>query len=248
MINRLKSAPKRFWQSLKNDFRRLFIAGLLVFLPVWLTFLVMRFVVRLTDSALLILPQPLRPEALLGFHIPGLGIILTVFIILVVGFIARNFLGRRLMTFGESLIESIPLVRNVYSGLRQFTYAILGGNKDQFQHAVLLEYPRKGIWSIGFVTNRTNGTVMTNYAPKDSICIFIPTTPNPTSGWFLIIPESDTIRLDMSVEEAFKILISGGVVLPESPPQNLRKPALNANSFASPSTEIKMDAHIKRPY
>jgi uncharacterized membrane protein len=218
MTNKLKSAPKRFWQSLKSDFRRLFIAGLLVFLPVWLTFLIMRFLIKMTDSALLILPPQWRPEDLFGFHIPGIGIILTVFIILVVGFFARNFLGRRLMNFGESLIESIPLVRNVYSGLRQFTYAILGGKDDQFQHAILLEYPRRGIWTIGFVTNSTDASIMASYVPKDSLCVFIPTTPNPTSGWFLIIPESDTIRLDMSVEEAFKILISGGVVLPENLP------------------------------
>ncbi len=216
MRARIKNTIGKFWQYLRDDFRRLFVAGLLVFVPFWLTILIMRFLVNMTDSAILILPKRLHPESILGFHLPGLGIILTVFVILVVGFFARNFMGRRLMNLGESIIEKIPLVRNVYSGLRQFTYAILGGNKEQFQHAVLIEYPRKRIWSIGFVTNETDGSVLAGNVPGGSLCVFIPTTPNPTSGWFLIVPESDTIRLNMSVEAAFKILISGGVVLPET--------------------------------
>lgn len=214
MNDKVQKTLRDFAKSLRKDFKSLFLTGLLVIVPLWLTYLVMKFMVGIMDSVLLILPASWRPESILGFHIPGLGIVFTIFLIVVVGFFARNFIGRRLVRYGESLIARIPLVRNLYKGFRQFTYALLGGNKDQFQRAILFEYPRKDIWSIGFVTNRVAGVNFADKVPKDSLCVFIPTTPNPTSGWFLMIPESDTIPLDMGVDVAFKIIISGGVILP----------------------------------
>jgi len=205
---------KGFLRSIRSDFKKLFVTGLLVIIPVWLTFLIIKFLLGLMDNALVILPVRLRPETHLGFQIPGLGLILTIFIILIVGFFARNFLGRRIVRYMELLLERTPLVRKIYSAVKQFTYALLGDKKDQFQRAVMIEYPRKGIWSIAFVTNRMTSPVLAKHLPETSLCLFIPTTPNPTSGWFLILPESETIPLDTTIEDAFKVIISGGVVLP----------------------------------
>jgi uncharacterized membrane protein len=211
---RMKKATAEFGQAVRKDFRSLFLTGLLVIIPVWVTYLTLKFLVGLTDEAILILPAFLRPENVLGFHIPGSGLVIAVFIILLVGFVARNVLGRRLVVWGEDLIGRIPLVRSVYSAIKKFTYTILGGNQE-FQRAVIIEYPRVGVWTVGFVTNRATKDQLSERFPEDMLAVFVTTTPNPTSGWVVFVPERDCIPLDMSVEEAFKVVVSGGVVMPD---------------------------------
>ncbi|MBZ0274472.1 DUF502 domain-containing protein [bacterium] len=204
---------KSFWKSVRSDFRSLFVAGLLVIIPVWVTFLTIKFLVGLMDQAIVLLPRPLRPEHLVGEDIPGIGVLITVFFILVVGFFARNYFGKRFVHYMELAVDRTPLVRGVYSAIKQFTAAIFGDSRDQFRGAVMFEYPRHGVWSIGFVTNRV--ARMSNAGgPENALTVFLPTTPNPTSGWFLVITEDQTVPLDISIEDAFKIIISGGVVLP----------------------------------
>ena len=205
-----------FFKAVRNDFRKLFITGLLVILPVWITFLTIKFIVGLLDRATLIIPPPWRPENILGFHIPGIGLVLTVVIILFFGFVARNILGRKLVSWTEALIDTIPLVRSVYSAIKKFTNTIFGDSQD-FKRAVAIEYPRKGIWTIGFVTNRVQGESLSESLKGEMQSIFVPTTPNPTSGWFLLVPVGDCVQLQISIEDAFKIIVSGGVVLPDSP-------------------------------
>lgn len=203
-----------FGQAVRKDFRSLFLTGLLVIIPLWVTYLTIRFLIGIADDAVLFLPSGLRPENLLGFHIPGTGLVVAIFIILVAGFVARNVLGKRLVAWGEQIISKIPLVRSVYSAIKKFTYTILG-NQQNFQRAVVIEYPRKGSWTIGFVTNKVERHQLAAEFPEDMLAVFVTTTPNPTSGWVVFVPERDCIPLDMTVEEAFKVVVSGGVVMPE---------------------------------
>ncbi|MCZ7586070.1 MAG: DUF502 domain-containing protein [Deltaproteobacteria bacterium] len=203
-----------FFPTLKKNFRNHFVAGLLVIVPLWLTFLVLRFMVRMMDRALLILPDRWHPQHLIGFHVPGAGVVLTVFLVLVVGFTARNLVGRRLVAAVDTLFERTPLVRKVYAAFKQFTLTVLGGTQEHFHRAVVVEYPREGIYTIGFVTNRLPAGRLERGRAGRYIAVFLPTTPNPTSGWVSLFPEADVMPLDMSVEDAFKIVISGGVVMP----------------------------------
>ncbi len=209
-----KKHVAEFGQAVRKDFRSLFLTGLLVIIPIWVTYLTIRFLIGMADDAVLILPPALRPENLLGFHIPGSGLVVAIFIILVAGFVARNVLGKRLVAWGEEMIAKIPLVRSVYSAIKKFTYTILGNNQN-FQRAVIIEYPRTGAWTIGFVTNKAEKRQMSDDFPEDMLAVFVTTTPNPTSGWVVFVPERDCIPLNMSVEEAFKVVVSGGVVMPD---------------------------------
>ncbi|MCL4234175.1 MAG: DUF502 domain-containing protein [Deltaproteobacteria bacterium] len=210
----LKKQAAEFGQAVRKDFRSLFLTGLLVIIPVWVTYLTIRFLIGIADDAVLILPPSLRPENLLGFHIPGSGLVVAIFVILLAGFVARNVLGKKLVGWGEEIIAKIPLVRSVYSAIKKFTYTILG-NSQNFQRAVLIEYPRRDAWTIGFVTNRAEKSQLSADFPEDMLAVFVTTTPNPTSGWVVFVPERDCIPLDMSVEEAFRIVVSGGVVMPD---------------------------------
>ncbi|MCC6159817.1 MAG: DUF502 domain-containing protein [Deltaproteobacteria bacterium] len=209
-----KKQVAEFGQAVRKDFRSLFLTGLLVIIPLWVTYLTIRFLIGIADDAVLILPPGLRPENLLGFHIPGSGLVVAILIILVAGFVARNVLGKKLVKWGEDVIARIPLVRSVYSAIKKFTYTILGNNQN-FQRAVIIEYPRTGAWTIGFVTNRAEKSQLSADFPEDMLAVFVTTTPNPTSGWVVFVPERDCIPLEMTVEEAFKIVVSGGVVMPE---------------------------------
>jgi len=193
--------------------RKYLIAGLLVWMPLGITFLVVRAIVDFLDRSLLLIPEAYRPDSLLGFHVPGIGVVLSVILVLATGMIVANLLGKRIVAAWESLLARIPVVRNLYAGVKQILEAMLSTNGESFRKVLLIEYPRKGVWSFGFKTSDDLGEVQ-DKTGEHVVSVFIPTTPNPTSGFVLLVPESDVIELDMSVEDGLKMIISMGVVVP----------------------------------
>jgi len=194
--------------------RKYLIAGLLVWMPLGITFLVVRAIVDFLDRTLLLLPQEYQPDHLLGIHIPGIGVVLSVVLVLATGMIVANLLGRRIVATWELLLSRIPIVRNLYAGIKQIMEAILSADGKSFRKVLLLEYPRKGVWSLAFMTSIDLGEVQ-DKTGSQVVSVFIPTTPNPTSGFVLMVPKEDVIELDMSVEEGLKMIISMGVVVPK---------------------------------
>ncbi|KTD08274.1 DUF502 domain-containing protein [Legionella jamestowniensis] len=193
-------------------FRRYILAGLVVWLPIVVTFIVLRFVIELLDKTMALLPNAYRPDTLLGVHIPGLGVILSLLIIFVTGIIATNYFGQRLVDFGEKILARIPLVRSVYNASKQVIHALFASNSQAFRKVLLVEYPRKGMWSIAFLTGSTDGSVISSHTEEEMISLFIPTTPNPTSGFLIMVPKNEAIEISMTVDEALKFIISLGVM------------------------------------
>jgi len=206
-------------------FRRYLIAGLLVWLPIVTTSVVLMFAIRLIDRTLLLLPPKFRPENLIGFEIPGLGVILTLVLLLLTGLIVANFFGRRLVTAWESLLARIPLVRTVYGAVKQITASLFADASQSFREVVLVEYPRRGLWMLAFVTGETP-KLFQRKAGEDLINIYVPTTPNPTSGFYIMVPPSDIKRLDVPVEVGLKMILSAGVVNPLDDPVEAEKLAV----------------------
>jgi len=196
----------------KAKIRGYFLAGLLVIVPLGVTFAVITAILKLIDRVLVIIPLKFHPHTYLP-KIPGLGLVLAIVIIMITGILVKNFIGHRVVDFGEYILSGIPLVRPVYAAVKQVIQAMFGDTPYAFKRAILVEYPRKGVWAIAFVTGKTYGEIEEK-TEKKTINVFLPTTPNPTSGFYLVVPEEDTIPLDISVEDAFKLLISGGVVEP----------------------------------
>tara|TARA_R110002050_G_scaffold9504_1_gene32872 strand:+ start:12867 stop:13499 length:633 start_codon:yes stop_codon:yes gene_type:complete len=194
--------------------KKYLIAGLLVWMPLGITFLVVRAIVDFLDRTLLLLPYAYQPDNLLGFHIPGFGVVLAVSMVLATGMIVANLLGRRLIAAWESLLARIPVVRNLYAGIKQILEAVLAADGKSFRKVLLIEYPRKGVWSLAFMTSSELGEVQEKTA-GDVVSVFIPTTPNPTSGFVLMVQKSEVIEMDMTVEEGLKMIISMGVVVPK---------------------------------
>ncbi len=194
--------------------RRYFMAGLLVWLPVGATILVFTLLLRLTNGLLVLLPPTWRPEAVLGFGIPGLGVILAFLLLIVTGMLAANLLGRRLVKFYESLMERIPVVRTVYSAVKNFAEIVLSDSTASFNKVLLIEYPRKNLYSLAFQTSEDPGEIR-DVTGEPIVAVFLPTTPNPTSGFMLFVPTRSVTELEMPVEEALKMIISLGVVVPE---------------------------------
>ena len=194
--------------------RKYIIAGLLVWLPLIITVVTIKFVVDLLDGTILLLPPEYRPEALLGFSIPGSGIVLAVGVLILTGMFAANLLGRRLVQVWETALGKIPLVRNIYNSVKQISTTLLASQSKSFRKVVLVEYPRKDSWCIGFLVNEQLDTdsAITDLQLQS---IYLPTTPNPTSGFNLLLPQRDIIELDMSVEDGFKFIISMGVIVPD---------------------------------
>jgi len=209
--------------------KKYLIAGLLVWMPLGITFLVVRAIVGFLDRTLLLLPQAYQPDTLLGIHIPGLGVVLAVVLVLATGMVVANFLGKRIVAAWESLLSRIPLVRTLYAGIKQIMEAVLATDAKSFSKVLLLEYPRKGVWSFAFMTSDDLGEVQDKTDAK-VISVFIPTTPNPTSGFVLMVPATDVIELEMSVEDGLKMIISMGVVVPPWGKDKLRP--LNKSSFS----------------
>ncbi len=196
--------------------RKYLIAGLLVWLPLAATVVIVKLVIDLLDKTILLIPPEFRPETVLGFSIPGFGIIVGIFILLITGVFAANLFGRRLVTFSESVLGRIPLVRTIYTSVKQVLETILTSNGKSFRKVVLIEFPRKGVYSIGFLTN--DGFDEANKSTGHQLeSVFIPTTPNPTNGFIVMFPKEDVTELELSIEEGFKFVISIGVVVPEGP-------------------------------
>ena len=193
--------------------QRYLVAGILVWVPLAVTFALVYLAVDITDNTLLLIPEQYRPDSLLGFHIPGLGVILAFIVLLVTGVLAANFVGRALVGSWESLLERIPFVRAVYSAAKKFSEIVFSDSSESFKKVLLIEYPRKGLYSLAFQTATDLGEVQARTG-EDVVCCFVPTTPNPTSGLIIVVPKKDVIELDMEIDEALKMIISLGVVVP----------------------------------
>ncbi|MCH8308219.1 MAG: DUF502 domain-containing protein [Proteobacteria bacterium] len=193
--------------------RRYLVAGLLVWIPLGVTILILKVLISLMDKSLLLIPQQYRPEEWLGFSVPGLGLILTLLVLLVTGLLAANIVGRSMVSLWESLLDRIPVVRSVYSAAKNFTEIVFSDSGQSFKKVLLIEYPRKGIYSLAFQTATNLGEVQGRMG-EQMVCTFVPTTPNPTSGYIIIVPKKDIIELDMEIDEALKMIISLGVVIP----------------------------------
>ncbi len=191
--------------------RRYFVAGLLIWLPLVATYWVLMFSIRLVDRTLLLLPTKYRPEALIGFDIPGLGVILTLFLVVLTGFMAASLFGRGMVSAWESILARIPLVRSIYGAVKQITASLFSDASNSFREVVLVEYPRREMWMLAFVTGETPKTIE-GVLGEPLINIYVPTTPNPTSGYYIMVPERDVRRLDISVEKGLKMILSAGVV------------------------------------
>ena len=199
--------------ALRRFVRRYLMAGLLVWVPILATVLVVRFILDLMDETLLLLPPQVRPQALFGFHIPGLGALLAIVLLLLTGVLVSNMIGRSFMGMWDDLLNRIPFVRGIYGGVKSFSTTILTGSGNSFKKVLLVEYPRKGIWSIGFQT-AADLPLAPAQLSEPYVCVFVPTTPNPTAGFIFMVPRSQAIELRMSVDEAMKMIVTLGVVMP----------------------------------
>ncbi|ORE86324.1 hypothetical protein ATO7_13543 [Oceanococcus atlanticus] len=193
--------------------RRWLIAGLLVWLPLVATLLVLRLVVELLDKSLVLLPPPWRPENLLGVDVPGLGIVLSLIIVLGTGATVANIIGRRVVEVTEAALERIPLVRSVYGGVKKLTGAVMSGDSQTFRKVLLVQYPRRDCWTLAFQTADPARSVSDKAG--DVVTVYVPTTPNPTSGFVVFLPRADVQELDMSIEDALQLIMTLGVVTPE---------------------------------
>ncbi len=208
--------------------RKYFVTGLLILVPLAITLWVLNLIIGTMDQSLLLLPARWRPEALFGFYIPGLGTILTLLVIFLTGVATRNFIGKQVVLAWESVLVRIPVVNTIYSSVKQVSDTLFSSSGNAFRKAMLVEYPRKGCWTIAFLTGVPGGDVR-NHLQGDFVSLYVPTTPNPTSGFFLMVPRADTIELDMSVDAALKYIVSMGVVAPELAARKIIEPAKAAH-------------------
>lgn len=198
---------------MNKGFKGYFAAGLLVVVPLYITIYVLTVIVGFMDGIFNLFPQSLRPENYLPFYIPGLGILFTLAGVFVIGVLATNFFGRKFFDLGERILARIPILRIVYNATKQFAETFLKKEHEGFRKVVLVEFPRKGVYSMGFLTSRAQGEIQ-DRTEINAICVFIPTTPNPTSGFLIMVDEKEIITLSMSVEDAFKVIMTGGMVMP----------------------------------
>ena len=197
-----------------GNLRRHLIAGLLVWLPIVVTVLILKFLIDLVDSTLLLLPSAIQPEQLIGFRIPGLGLLLSGLVLIVTGMVVTNLMGRSMVKLWEGLLARIPVVRAIYSASKQLTETLFSGSGKSFRKVVMVRYPHAGLWTVAFLTGEgmREANVKTG---KDLVNVFVPTTPNPTGGFFLMVPREDMIELDMTVDAGIKLILSAGAVVPD---------------------------------
>jgi uncharacterized membrane protein len=193
--------------------RKYLITGLLIWIPLVITIWVLKLVVDTLDQSLLLLPPQWRTESFLGFHVPGLGVILTLVIVFFTGVLATNFFGARLVHLWHEILHRIPVVNSIYSSVKQISDTLFSSSGQAFRKALLVQWPREGMWTIAFLTGVPGGDVV-RHLPGDYVSVYVPTTPNPTGGYFVMAPRKDVIELDMSVDAALKYIISMGVVAP----------------------------------
>jgi uncharacterized membrane protein len=201
-------------KKIKKSIKAVFLTGLIAVIPAGVTIYVLYLIIKLMNNLVRFVPARYHPDQLLPFHIPGLGVIITLILIFTIGLVTRSYLGKKLAILGDRMVRQIPLVRGIYNALKQFVDAVFSDKGQSFKKAVLIEYPRKGLYSIAFVTGVSRGEVQAKTLQR-CVNVFVPTTPNPTSGFYIMVPEGDMIALDMTVEEAFTLIISGGIVSPE---------------------------------
>jgi uncharacterized membrane protein len=205
--------------------RRYLMAGLLVWIPLGVTIIVVKMLIGLLDRSMLLVPQQYRPEQLFGVSIPGLGVIVAVVVVLFTGVIVANLFGRKLVALWESLLSRIPLVSSVYSAVKQIAETMFSSSGQSFRKVLLVEYPRKGMWTLAFQTGTEVGEAQCKTGRK-VINIYVPTTPNPTSGFFIMVPKEDVIELDMSVDDGLRMIISMGSVVPNPAVDGCPQPSL----------------------
>jgi uncharacterized membrane protein len=198
---------------MKPKLKNIFLAGLAVTIPVGLTIYVLIFLIDLMDGLLRFIPAAYHPDTFLGFRIPGLGVIATVALIFVAGLLTTSYAGDRFFRLAEALVDRIPLVRGIYQAIKQIVQTMVSKEGQGFKKVVLAEFPRQGLYTVAFVTGATSGELRAKTG-RQSINLFIPTTPNPTSGYYVMVPEESVIPLEMSVEDAFKLIISAGIIAP----------------------------------
>lgn len=196
--------------------RKWLLAGLLVLAPLIITLWVLEWVVTTLDKTLQILPMAWQPDQFLGLHIPGLGVIFAFVVVLLIGSLASNIIGNKLVTWWHALLHRIPVVRSIYSGVKQVSDTLFSEQGNAFRQALLVQWPRQDMWTIAFLTG-TPGGDLRRHLPDDYLSVYVPTTPNPTGGYFVMLRKSDCIELDMSVDEALTYVISMGVIVPGGP-------------------------------
>ncbi len=195
--------------------KKYFITGLLIWIPLIITLWVLKVIFDTLDASLLLLPVSFQTESWLGVHIPGLGALLTVAIVLATGIFATNFFGAQLVELWHDVLNRIPVVNSIYSSVKQISDTLFSSSGQAFRKALLVQWPHEGMWTIAFLTGTPGGDV-TNHLPPDCLSVYVPTTPNPTGGYFVIVKRSQVIELDMTVDQALKYIISMGVVPPLS--------------------------------
>ncbi len=193
--------------------KRYFITGLLIWVPLVITGWVLSLIVSTLDQSLRLLPSSVHPQTLVGFAIPGAGAVLTLAMIFLTGLLAANFIGQKLVVWWEKLLARIPVVNSVYNSVKQVSDTLFSPNGNAFRKALLVQYPREGSWTVAFLTGAPGGDIV-NHLRGEHVSVYVPTTPNPTSGFFLMMPAKDVVELDMTVDEALKYIISMGVVAP----------------------------------
>jgi uncharacterized membrane protein len=208
--------------------RKYFVTGLLILVPLAITLWVLNLIITTMDRSLLLLPAAWQPETFLHLRVPGMGVLLTLLIVFLTGVAARNFIGKRVLRLWESVLIRIPVVNSIYSSVKQVSDTLLSSSGNAFRKAVLVPYPHQNSWTIAFLTGAPGGDVK-NHLEGDFISVYVPTTPNPTSGFFLMMRRADTVELDMSVDEALKYIVSMGVV---APPDVIKKPIANPTRIA----------------
>ena len=209
----------------KATFKSVFLTGLLVLVPLAITLWVLNLVIGTMDQTLLLLPESWRPERMFHMRLPGLGAVLTLAFIFVVGLLTQNFIGQKLVEWWNALVRRIPIIGPLYGSIQQVSDTLLSSNGNAFRKALLIEYPRKGSWTIAFLTGIPGGDVV-NHLQEDHVSVYVPTTPNPTSGFFLMVPKSEVVELDMTVDAALKYIVSMGVVAPATSPRRHIDPPL----------------------
>ncbi|MEO0823661.1 MAG: DUF502 domain-containing protein [Pseudomonadota bacterium] len=207
--------PRRRGVTIFQRLRNNFLTGIVVVAPIvvtgWLTW---NFVGFVDSQVMPLVPDPYNPSSYFGTHVPGYGVLVFIVFTVVVGYFAKKVFGKQLIRFGESLVDRTPIVRSIYNALKQLVETILSQSQTSFREACLVEYPRRGIWAVAFISTDTKGEILEASGMDRMVSVFLPTTPNPTSGFLLFVPRDDVIPLEMSIEDAAKLVISAGLVVP----------------------------------
>jgi uncharacterized membrane protein len=204
---------------LNINLKNIFLTGLAVIVPVGLTLYILVFLIGMMDGLLTLIPQKYHSSALIGFHIPGLGIVITILLIFTCGLMTKSIIGNRIVLYGEGLLDKIPIVRSIHLAIKKIVDSMVLYRSRSFKKVVLVEFPRRGAYTVAFVTGEPADEIYSKTGQR-CVSVYVPTTPNPTSGYFIMFPEHEVVPLDMSVEDAFTLIISGGIV---NPPDRLQK-------------------------